>query len=489
MKTLIANAYFYKLDPKQWSMNQPFPPLGTLYAAAVVRQSGHQVILHDTNLQEGPESIIEVLKRENPDYLVIYDDGFNYLTKMCLTIMREATFSMQKYGKEHGCFVITASSDATDHYKKYLEQGADVVILGEGEITLKALIEKLDAGGDVHEVAGVAFNTYLGIKITSMRPVLRNIDELPFPEWDLIDMDAYKQVWLSKHKDIYLNVATTRGCPYKCNWCAKPIYGNRYNCRSPKNVVTELNYLTHKFSVDHFWMCDDIFGLKPGWVKEFHEQLNQQGLKVKYKIQSRVDLLLSEDTIDVLVASGLDEVWLGVESGSQKILDAMDKGITVNQIYQATTLLKAKGVKVGFFIQFGYLGETSADIRKTIRLVLDLMPDELGVSVSYPLPGTRFYEKVHDELRMKSNWVDSADLDILFHNTYPAPFYRKLHGFLHRLYRAKKLRKEWVGSVMQFRLDFMIAFVKWNYNIMAAILKYGQLIWIKGEHRFSTKAS
>jgi len=487
MKTLIANAYFYKLDPKQWSMHQPFPPLGTLYAAAVVRQLGHEVILHDTNLQDGPRSIIDKLQREKPDYLIIYDDGFNYLTKMCLTAMRDAAFAMQKYGREYDCLVITSSSDATDHYQKYIEHGADVIILGEGEGTLKELLTKLDAGEAIHEVEGVAFNSLTGIKIKAKRPVLKNLDELPLPAWDLVDMEAYRQVWSAKHKHIYLNVTTTRGCPYKCNWCAKSIYGNRYNSRSARSVVNELHYLKQKFVVDHFWMCDDIFGLKPGWIKEFYNELNQRGLAIKYKIQSRVDLLLNEDTIDVLVASGMDEVWLGVESGSQKILDAMDKGITINQIHQATTLLKAKGVKVGFFIQFGYLGETSSDIRKTIRLVLDLMPDELGVSVSYPLPGTRFYETVREELKMKSNWMDSADLDVMFHNTYPPPFYRKLHSLLHRLYRARKLRREWVDSIKKFRLNFIMTFVRWNYHVLHAMLKYAQLIWIKEEHRFSTK--
>jgi anaerobic magnesium-protoporphyrin IX monomethyl ester cyclase len=213
------------------------------------------------------------------------------------------------------------------------------------------------------------------------------------------------------------------------------------------------------------------------------------GLKIKYKIQSRVDLLVEPGTIDLLVASGLDEAWLGAESGSQKILDAMDKGTTVKQIYSATRLLKSKGVKVGFFIQFGYLGETAEDIRKTIRMVLDLMPSMLGISVSYPLPGTAFYEKVRQELSIKSNWIDSADLDMMYHNTYPSGYYRLLHTFLHKRYRAKWHRMEFVNRLTKFHLSFIIPFVKWNYNLIHVILKYVQLLWVDKRHSFSARSN
>ncbi len=189
--------------------------------------------------------------------------------------------------------------------------------------------------------------------------------------WDLINIDDYKKIWSEGRKEFTLNIATTRGCPFKCNWCAKPIYGNRYNSRSPQNVVDEIEFLQRKFGVKYFWFCDDIFGLKPGWVQEFRDLVKQRNLNFRYKIQSRVDLLLKEDTIDALAESGADIVWVGAESGSQKILDAMDKGTTVDEIYKATKLLKSKNVKVAFFLQFGYLNETKEDIEKTIKMVLE----------------------------------------------------------------------------------------------------------------------
>ena len=185
-------------------------------------------------------------------------------------------------------------------------------------------------------------------------------------------------------------------------------------------------------------MCDDIFGIKPHWVQEFNQELKKRSLKIKYSIQSRVDLLLKEDTIDALVESGLEEVWVGAESGSQTILDAMDKGTTVKQIYEATSLLKEKNISVAFFIQFGYLGETKEDIDKTIHMIKELQPDNLGISVSYPLPGTKFYEKVKDDLKLKANWTDSDDLAMMFKGTYHSKYYKKLHRYVHKEYRKSQ---------------------------------------------------
>jgi anaerobic magnesium-protoporphyrin IX monomethyl ester cyclase len=200
----------------------------------------------------------------------------------------------------------------------------------------------------------------------------------------------------------------------------------------------EIEYLMNNFGVHHFWMCDDIFGLKPGWVQEFRDVIKSKSLKFKYKIQSRVDLLLQEDTISALAESGAETVWVGAESGSQKILDAMDKGTTVEQIYEATKLLKKNKIRPAFFLQFGYLGEEKTDIEKTISMVLDLMPDEIGISVSYPLPGTKFYEKVKEQLKEKTNWTDSDELALMYKGTFSPKYYKKLHRYVHKIYRRKQ---------------------------------------------------
>jgi anaerobic magnesium-protoporphyrin IX monomethyl ester cyclase len=437
-KVLFSHSYFYKLDPKQWKLQQPYPPLGTLQAAALVRRENFDVSLFDSGLADGPDDLIPVFEKEKPDYFVIYDDGFNYLTKMCLTVMREAAFAMARYAKAQNCRVIINSSDSTDHYEKYFKNGVDFVIRGEGEVTLIDLLKCLETAHDPSSIPGLACRVDEKTILTAPRQVMCDLDVLPLPVWDLADLRQYSSIWKTHHGYFSMNVATTRGCPFKCNWCAKPIYGNRYNSRSPKHVVFEIEKLLHDFQPDHVWMCDDIFGLKPGWLKEFASLVKEKNLSFRYKIQSRADLLLEEDAIQLLADSGCETVWLGAESGSQQILDAMDKGITVGQIGHATRLLRAHNIRVAYFLQFGYPGETQRDIEATLNMVLDLMPDEIGISVSYPLPGTRFYDTVKAQLAEKKNWTDSDDLAMLYQSTYPMAYYKILQRYVHSRYRIQR---------------------------------------------------
>lgn len=441
LDVVFSHSYYYKFDPKQWRNKTPYPPLGTLYAASYLRENGYNIGLFDANLIDNPTEIKPYLEAHKPKIFVLYDDGFNYLTKMCLTTMREAAFEMIKIAKALNCNIIVCGSDSTDHSEKYLVAGADFVIQGEGEITLKELVDALEQKADTSQIKGVIFKNENGLIKNPKRNVLKDLDELPLPAWDLIDLKAYKNIWASGGNEFTLNIVTTRGCPFKCNWCAKPIYGNRYNSHSPKYITKHLKYLSETYDVNRFWMCDDIFGLKPNWVKNFNVALKKEQLSISYYIQSRVDLLLKEDTIDALAESGLEEVWVGAESGSQSILDAMDKDTTVKQIYEATHLLKEKNICVAFFIQFGYLGETKDDISKTIKMIKELVPDNIGVSVSYPLPGTKFYDKVKDDLKLKANWTDSDDLSMLFKGTYSSSFYRKLQRYVHKEYRISQAFK------------------------------------------------
>jgi len=433
---LFSHSYFLRFDPKQWSTGQPYAPLGTLYAASLMRQNGYAVSFFDTLFSHTPEEIIPVIEEINPKFFVIYDDGFNYLTKMCLTNMREAAFRMIHLAKERDCTVIVSSSDSIDRYEMYLNEGADFILTGEAEITLLNLVNSILANEtDFSNIEGLALEKNNSIIKTAKRSVIRNLDALPFPAWDLIDMEPYRRSWMKHAGYFSMNIATTRGCPFKCNWCAKPIYGNRYNTRSPRNVVNELLMLKATFQFEHIWFCDDIFGLKPGWIREFADLIEKENLSFKFKMQGRVDLLLKENTIRDLARAGCDNIWMGAESGSQKILDAMDKGTKVEQIYEATQLLKKNGIKPSFFIQFGYPGETYHDIKKTISMINKLLPFEIGISVSYPLPGTVFFEKVKSELKEKTNWTDSDEMALMFHNNYQPAFYKQLHTYVHKSYR------------------------------------------------------
>jgi anaerobic magnesium-protoporphyrin IX monomethyl ester cyclase len=422
----------------------PYPPLGTLYAASYLRSRGISIAFHDVMFSDSEAEIEPALDVNRPQIVVVYDDEFNYLTKMCLSRMREAAFELTRRSKKRGCTVIIFSSDASDHLEEYFAHGADYVICGEAEITLAALCENLlhRSQPSVDDIAGVAFFRNGRIHRTHRRPVLENLDVLPFPAWDLVDMNSYRTRWMRRHGYFSLNLVTTRGCPFHCNWCAKPIYGQVYHSRSPENVVEEMTWLKHTLHPDHIWFCDDIFGLKPGWVEMFDDVVNRSGAVIPFKCLSRADLLLRGDTICHLKRAGCVSVWIGAESGSQKILDAMEKGTTVEQIYTATRCLHEAGINVGFFLQFGYPSETKEDIEKTLRMVKDCRPDEIGVSVSYPLPGTKFYERVKEEMGEKHNWVDSQDLDLMFRGTFSRQYYRTLHRVVHKKFRV------WRGQTM-----------------------------------------
>jgi radical SAM superfamily enzyme YgiQ (UPF0313 family) len=352
--------------------------------------------------------------------------------------------------------VIAAGPDATDHHRKYLDAGADFVIIGEGERTLSALVERLNGASarPYGAIPGLAFKEEAGsasadgeseIRLTDPRPDIESLDALPFPAWDLIDVERYKDIWHRKHGFYSMNLVTARGCPYHCNWCAKPIWGQHYAARSPEDVVAELRWLKETYQPDHVWFVDDIMGVEAGWLARFADLVEEEGLQVPFKCLNRPDLLLRDGEVEALRRAGCEIVWLGAESGEQTILDAMEKGTRVEQIYEATDRLHAAGIEVGFFLQFGYPGETRADIGRTLRMVEACEPDDIGVSVSYPLPGTKFHERVRDEMRTQENWRDSDDLAMLYRGPFNTAFYRQLHTVLHKAFRARKAWRELKG--------------------------------------------
>ncbi|HJS18876.1 MAG TPA: radical SAM protein, partial [Anaerolineales bacterium] len=334
---LLGQSYYLRFDPKLWEAMQPYPPLGTLYAAGWLRQHGYDVALFDAMLAESEDEWSIALEKHCPQYAIIYEDNFNYLSKMCLLRMREAAFSMITMAKSHGCTVILCGADATDHFADYLGRGADYCLLGEGEETLIELLDQLSAGreAEVGPIPGLASGNILR---PTRRPDIVNLDKLPFPAWDLIDIEKYRSIWMRRHGYFSMNMVTTRGCPYHCNWCAKPIWGQRYNSRSPENVVAEMKWVKETYAPDHIWFADDILGLKPNWIEKFAVLLHEADAVIPFKCLQRADLV-NEKTAVSLAKAGCRTVWIGAESGSQKILNAMDKGDTVEDIYSAARLL------------------------------------------------------------------------------------------------------------------------------------------------------
>lgn len=440
---LIGQSFHLRFDGKHWDMKQPYPPLAPLYAASVLRENGYDVAFHDAMLAESEAAWAEALDRVEPRFAVLYDDNFNFLTKMCLLRMREAAFTMMQMARDRGCTVIVCSSDASDRKEQYLANGADYVLVGEGEPTLLDLVGCLTGRSDqaMEDIQGLAYTDPEapgGIRQTAPRPVMRALDDLPFPAWDLIDMNRYKSIHYQHHGYFSLNMVTSRGCTFGCNWCAKPIWGRHYNARSPENVAAEMKWLKDTYAPDHLWFMDDMMGIQPGWMSRLADEIQKQDAEIPFKCLNRVDLLLRDGQIDALRQAGCEIVWSGVESGSQEVLDAMDKGITVDQTREAAQRLKEAGIDVGFFLQFGYPGETRDDIKQTFRLVRDCRPDQIGVSVTYPLPGTKLYEQVRDQLEHKQNWTDSDDLGMMYDGPYSSAYYRKLHRVMHHDFRMVK---------------------------------------------------
>jgi len=418
---LFTHSWHLWSDPKQAERRQPYPPLGTLYAAALARESGFSVAMFDTMLDDPAVGFEDALDRLRPKLVVICEDSFNFISKMCLTQVREVSFTMLESAQPRGVPVVIHGSDSTDNALEYLHRGFAAVLQGECETTL---IELLNAYLRRSETQGWSFAglNYLdaagGLVSTGRRRPSVELDRYPAPARDLIRMESYRAIWRERHGRASTNLIASRGCPFHCNWCAKPIFGNKFALRSPELVAAEMRMLKQKYEIEHLWFADDVFALDRHWVKDFAQAVGRRHAELPFKIQTRADLL-SVETVEALRLSGCEEAWLGAESGSQKILNAMDKGLSVAAIERARDRLGNAGIRAAFFLQFGYPGESLSEIEETVALVRRTMPDDIGVSVSYPLPGTVFHERVHREMGLKHHWRHSDE------------FYRALRNALH----------------------------------------------------------
>jgi anaerobic magnesium-protoporphyrin IX monomethyl ester cyclase len=428
---LLTHSNHLYTDRKQVRKMQPYPPLQTLLAAAVLRRQGYRVALFDATLESPERGFAEALARHQPRLVAVCEDNFNYLTKMCLLQNRELAHWMAGAAQRAGLPAIVNGSDASDRAAEYLEAGFELVIIGEVEDAIVEAAELLLEGdGAPERIRGLAFREGGKVRYTPRRAPIADLDTLPMPAWDLVDAEPYRRAWTEAHGYFSLNMVSSRGCPYRCNWCAKPIWGDTYHCRSAALVAAEMREIKTRFRPDHLWFADDIFALSEKWTREFADAVELAGASIPFKMQSRCDLM-TRPTVDALRRAGCAEVWMGVESGAQEVLDAMDKGTRVWQIGDARENLRRHDIRACYFLQFGYPGETWAEIEKTVALVRQTRPDDIGVSVSYPLPGTEFYRMVASQLGPKENWADSDDLDMMFQGAFSTDFYRALADALH----------------------------------------------------------
>ncbi len=431
-RVLVASNDQLALNPHEAEVGKPYPPLGPLVIAASLRRAGHAVALHDPMFEPADRTeaaLAEAMDRHRPEIVVVVADDHAVHQKMCLRVLREAGQRMVRLARSRGARVLAAGPDASTWPEAWAE--ADAVVVGDAAEVVVRWVDGADSLTGVHGERGAGGRV----------PAIADLDRLPDPAWDLADLERYKSWWIARHGAWEINIWTARGCPYRCNWCAKPTWGRSYHVRSPERVAAEIAALHARVGMDRIWFTDDIFALKPAWLRAFRAALQRP---VPYRCLSRVDLMKDPAFTADLAATGCREVWVGAESGSDRVLSAMDKESTVAEIEAATALLRAHGIKACFFLQLGYPGETLEDVLSTVEMVRRLRPDEIGVSVSYPHPGTAFYERVSASLRDRS-WAVSMDNKPLFEAPYPDAFYGAAKEVLRSLHSAGKSREALSG--------------------------------------------
>ena len=375
-----------------------------------------------------------MLRQQKPKILAIYEDDFNFLSKMCLTRMRELAWQLAQAAREAGAIVIAHGSDATDHAKEYLQNGADFVLVGEAEQSLVELCASILAGGELPKQISRACSTStpraIWCRARLKSPRNPNWKNLPRPARELIDLEPYRKAWVSAHGHFSTNVVASRGCPYRCNWCAKPISGNKFQLRPAELVAAEIRELKEVYGVQHIWFGDDIFALNQHWIKQFADAIEARDCALPFKIQSRADLMSQETVASLKRRAALKYGW---ESNPDRneCSTPWIRACVSQRWKAARARLGDAGIRACYFLQFGYPGEQWEDIQQTIELVRNTRPDDIGVSFSYPLPGTAFFERVQEQIGSKRNWTDSDDLCLMFKAAYKDEFYLALRNALH----------------------------------------------------------
>lgn len=385
---LLAHAYYLSRDAVEQRVMRPYVPLGILSIAAFLDERGWSTSVFDATFRR-PEDFAARLETERPQVVGLY---VNMMTKTNALAMAAAA-------KRFGAFVIVGGPEPPHYAEEFLARNVDVVVIGEGEFATHELLASLRAGhNDFSHVQGIVFRQPDGAIVrTSPRPHIASLDALPFPDREKVDIGDYLRAWKNRHGTTSLSMVTMRGCPYTCTWCSHAVYGESYRRRSVQHVVRELLSLNERYHPDTFWFADDVFTINHAWLFGFAEELRNARLTISYECITRADRM-NANVVHALRASGCKRLWIGSESGSQRILDAMSRHVSVEQVQAMTRLAQDNGIEVGMFIMLGYAGESREDIEATIRHVRRCRPDQLLTTVAYPIKGTAFYNEVRDRL-------------------------------------------------------------------------------------------
>src|SRR5215470_16842389 len=385
---LLTHGYFLFEDPKERQIMKPYAPLGILYLCSHLRNKGFDVDVFDTTFSSR-DALFSYLREEKPSVLGIYA---NLMTRgnviEIITVAHEAGWKTVVGGPEPGAYAL-----------EYLQSGADFVVSGEGELTMEELLQAIRA--DLTDFSGIAGLSFLDKEghLCQMAPrtQISNLDLQPWPARDAINVHRYVETWRTHHGTGSVNFITARGCPYRCNWCSHQVFGQSHRRRDPVLVVDEVEWLLKEYSPDMVWVSDDVFTINHAWLRTYADEMRRRGLRIPFECISRADRLNAE-MMDILAELGCFRIWIGSESGSQRILDAMDRGVKIEQVQNAVKMSRERGIQSGMFLMWGYEGEELEDIEATIRHVSTSQPDIFFTTISYPIKGTPYYNKISDRL-------------------------------------------------------------------------------------------
>ena len=412
MKLLLTHAYFLSEDRKEQEVMKPYVPLGILYLSSHLRKQGFEVDLYDSTFGSKQE-LFRILHDGPPAALGIY---VNLMTRVnAVEIVRQA--------RAAGWKVILGGPEPANYAEEYLTAGADVIVAGEAEITLERLLKTDLESCSQNGISGIIVREKDGSIIrTNPAPLIKNLDDQPWPDRERVAIDRYLGVWRKHHNMGSVSVITARGCPYNCNWCSHSVYGKTHRRRSPRAVVDEIEWILDRYNPDMLWIADDVFTIHHGWLYEYTAEMQRRHLRIPFECITRADRI-NERVAATLASLGCYRVWIGSESGSQRILDAMQRGVTVEQVRSAAALCKQQAIQVGMFLMWGYEGEQIDDIEATIDHVKQCNPDIYFTTISYPIKGTPYYDRVQPKLINICDWSHSTDREARIKGRRSREFY------------------------------------------------------------------
>ncbi len=413
MKLLLTHGYFLDEDPKERVVMKPYAPLGILYLSSHLRRKGFEVDIYDSTFGSKAE-LFRLLQSEPPAALGIYG---NLMT-------RGNVVEIVNCARSAGWKIIVGGPEPANYATEYLDAGADVIVSGEAEVTLESLLCSDFGEAGWAGINGISFRASDGSVVrTAAAPLIKNLDDQPWPDRDRVEIERYLAVWRTHHGMGSVSLITARGCPYRCNWCSHSVYGKTHRRRSPKGVVDEIEWIRHRYNPEILWLADDVFTIHHGWVFEYAAEMRRRRLNIPFECITRADRL-NERVAETLAELGCFRVWIGSESGSQRVLDAMQRGVTVEQVRNAAALCKRNGIQVGMFLMWGYDGEALEDIEATVDHVKQCRPDYCFTTVSYPIKGTPYYERVMPRLLNVIDWKQSSDRDLRIQGRHSRRFYQ-----------------------------------------------------------------